>query len=194
MALAELLAELERVAAAESRRLLAEADAEAARRTADGAAAGFVERRARTAAAHAELEATLTRELAATRRETATAWLEAERRLLDEVFSEAERRLASPEWIERSASQLTVRLPAALALAGGEAAVVEIEPSLGARASRHLAASNGVRVELTTGSGAGFRVWTTGGVEIDDRWRSRLERLRPELELEITRRLEAEVG
>jgi hypothetical protein len=194
VALAELLAELERRAAEESERLLAEADAEAARRAVAGAAASAAERRIRTATAGVELEAAVVRELATTRRETATAWLEAERRLVERVLSEAERRLALPEWIERSAAQLGDRLPAALALAGVDAETLEIEPAIAPRAEPHLDPSSRVRLEPISGTGAGFRVRTAGGVEIDDCWRSRLARLRPELELELARRIEEGVA
>jgi vacuolar-type H+-ATPase subunit E/Vma4 len=193
MALADLLAELERDADAQIEAVVAEADAEAARVAGASARHLAARRDARLAEEQARLDADAARELRATRRETETALLVARRRALDRLFAAATRRLGEPAWIERSVEGLGERVAAALALAGDGEATVVIEPELGARLRALVAPRPEVRVEAREGTGAGFAVRARdGAVEVDDRWRSRLARLRPTLEIELARLLEEE--
>lgn len=194
MAMAELLAELERDAAGQVEALLSEADAEAERIASECAARLAARRAARLGEEEARLADDTARELRTTRRESSMVLLAARRRAIDRLLAAASARLGEPDWIERSAAGLDARLSAALLLAGDSAPTVIAEPALAERLRASPALAAAARVEALAGCGAGILVRAHGGaVDIDDLWRGRLDRLRPALEVDLANALAAEI-
>jgi vacuolar-type H+-ATPase subunit E/Vma4 len=180
-----LLARLERDADAEAAQILEDGRARAA--AISGASdARIAERRAATVqrretAARVQHE----RALARSRRMARARVLEARATLLDRLFEQVRATLPAVAASSAYRATLRTRLERLRAYTGGQPITIQCMPSL-AGALRRLAKTNGhLRITPDRQIAAGFRVLCgDGGVEIDARLESRLERLRPRLALD----------
>lgn len=140
------------------------------------------------AEARAEAEA----EVAAARREAAAVRLEARDRALERIFSRAHGRLSEAEGTEAYRRLATVDFARTRRYLGGREASLRCRPeavdALGA-----LAAKEGLELEVEPAAEAapGFRVTSEeAGLEIDATLPTWLDRLRPELAIDLARRLD----
>jgi len=218
VALAELLAALERDGRAQEEQILAAARAAAARIAAEAAAARAARRAASLGAEESALRAAAAAELAAARRAADRAVLEARARLLARVFAAAAARLADPATQRRllrgtgdlgpqEASGLRGRLAEVLALgppapapapvpaaaaapaaAAPALATLRCAPAILAEVRALLAERLDIAVVPDAAPLPGLRLESAGGtLVVDDSLGARLERLRPELAIEVLR-------
>lgn len=179
-----LLATLEREAAAEVARVLAEARTHAAELT-HAAEQRMAERRAATLGKReAEARAQHERALAEARLTARGRVLEARAALLDRVFREV--RAVLPE-LARSAEyrrSLGAQWRRLHDFVGDRPATVRAMPALTAALRRLIQTNGHVRIQADARIAAGFSVTTAdGALEVDGSLESRLERQRPQLAL-----------
>lgn len=132
--------------------------------------------------------------------ELAKARLEARRRvssarrdLADRVFEEARRRLPRAVSDERYRASLPHRLEECLRYAGDEPVRVRAAPGLAAILREAASARKSVTVEADPFLATGFQLETAGAaLRVDDTLEALLARGRPELEIELLRRWDAE--
>ncbi len=192
MALEHLLAALERDAAEQAQRLLANARTEAAKITGAAEERNARRRRDVIGAHEAEQRATAEVALAAARREARRQVLEARQRLLDRIFAAARGRLPAALRSDAYRAALPVHVAEALAFVGDAPAVIGCPRALAASIRKLVAGNGRLSVTVDAAVGSGFRIATTdGAVEVDNTLEGRLERLRPRLALAVLERLGA---
>lgn len=192
MALEHLLAALERDAAEQVRRLLADAQAAAAKLT-DSAEERMARRRREVLGAReAERRGGAEIALAEARRGARRQVLEARQRLLDRIFAAARALLPAVLRSDAYEAALPAHLAEALAFVGEVPAVIRCPPELAAAIRKLVPVGPQFLVTADVTVGSGIRVVTTdGAVEVDNTLEGRLERLRPRLALEALARLGA---
>jgi vacuolar-type H+-ATPase subunit E/Vma4 len=130
-------------------------------------------------------------ELVEARRRSRSIVLGARQRLLDRVFTAAEARL--PSLLEQRAYRdaLPEELRTALSYVGDEPATIACSPQLSGAIEALVAGRAGTTVLPDDSVGSGFKVVSADGyVTVDVTLDARLERLRPQLSLEVLRELE----
>ena len=126
------------------------------------------------------------------RRRSRSIVLGARQRLLDRVFAAAETRL--PGLLEERAYRdaLPGELRTALSYVGDEPATIACSPQLSDTIEALVAGRAGTTTRPDDSVGSGFKVHSADGyVTVDVTLDARLERLRPQLSLEVLRELEA---
>jgi vacuolar-type H+-ATPase subunit E/Vma4 len=193
MALDDLLAALERDAAAQAAAARAEAHA-AADRIAHETDARLAGRRRDVLDARAEtLRAAAALVLGDVRRRTRGQVLAAREALLERLMDAARARLPEVARGTEYRAALPERLREALSYLGDEAAVVRCPSALAGTVRAALPVEARATVVPDDAVGSGFRAARAdGGVEIDETLEARLADLRPRLVIEILRRLDAE--
>lgn len=192
MALSELLEHVEEVGEAEIERVLERGRARASR----------LVREAEERAARA-LEAHLSTEVARLRDELAPALAEARlvaRRLVSEarrrfaarVLAEVERRLESLVSDPRYAGALGDELERCLAYVGNRPSTLRASKSLAPRLAEIARGRAGIAIEVDPSVATGFLLETDdGALLVDGTLRARLERMAPELQIELFRNWES---
>jgi vacuolar-type H+-ATPase subunit E/Vma4 len=179
-----LLATLEREAAAETERVVAEARARAAAVTAEGDARCTRRRAEVLARREAEGRAALLRDLAGARRDARATVLAARDRLLARIFAAVRAALPAAAGTTASRATLGADVAQALAFVGARPVVAHCPPALASELARLAKANGRLTVSPDPTIAAGFRLVTTdGALEVDDTLEGRLERLRPRLAL-----------
>lgn len=190
MALEHLLAAMEREARAKIEAARAEGEAEAGR-IAAACGEGIARRRSETLAAlETELRADSELRLAEARHRQQGELLVARAKMLEQVFAAARARFGEAIRSEAYVATLPARLAEALGFLEGEAAVVRCASELAPHLAGLVAGRPGVSVETDAGAAPGILVVSAdGSVEVDNTLTGRLERLRPELSVEIVERV-----
>jgi vacuolar-type H+-ATPase subunit E/Vma4 len=184
VAMDRLVEALERNAAAELERLRSDAGAEAARIAAAAVNRIAAHRDETLGALARERRGALELELAEARRASRGRVLESRQHFLDRVFEAAAGLLPGAMSDREYQDTLASRIEEALRCAGDEDATIEVPPELAAFASNF--AGRGVRFDIRSGASAGFIVTARGGkVKVDDTLRSRMERARAALAIEV---------
>lgn len=192
MALADLVARLERDAQARVDDIGARADAEvrdieaaAARGVADAA-------KQRLGRLRAERLSTLARELAQARLRARAAELAAQRALVERIMARARESLAEVEASPRYVEAVPILLDEALAYVEGLEARVRCSPST-ALVLRSSASRRDLRIEIDPSAGPGVTVEAVDGalaVAIDNSLAARLGRLEPQLTIDLLARVD----
>lgn len=196
MALNDLLDSLERRAEAETRARLAAARAEAerimeaARREAEG------KRRERLAEAEASIRASLEKDLLEARRSARTRTLEVRRLLLDRILTRAHARVQSALGEEAYRARLRSGVAEALRYIDGPVVLecdVAVESGVAAALQELGIGKREVSVRSAPESTGGFRALSTDErVIVDATLGDRLDRMRPDLTIELLRHVETE--
>ena len=191
MPLDQLIAALGEDADQQAQSELEQARAEAARITAE-TRDEIVRRRAETLGRlETDLREETERELVETRRRSRGLVLGARQQLLDRVFMAAETRL--PDLLDEPAylSALPGELAVALSYIGEDPAIIHCSPPLAETIGALVAGREGITVQPDDAVGSGFTAVSGDGyVTVDVTLNARLERLRPQLSLEVLRELE----
>jgi len=107
------------------------------------------------------------------------------------VFTAAHAQFAVAIQSDAYRASLPQHLNEAVAAIGDETAAVVCSPALGDPVTAILAGSTRVSIRTDPAAAPGIRVVTEdGAIEVDNTLSGRLARLRPQLELELLRRLE----
>ncbi len=189
MALPELLAELERDAAARVAAVLADARQRAAELVEAGRRSSADRRASALGQREAALRNAMAERLSRARRDARLRGLRARDRFLAGVREAARERLAAAQTGEAHGAALAGRLDEALAFTGADAVEIQAAPPL-VPAMRRLARERGGQVRVTeAGIESGFRVRTLDGrVTIDETLQTRLDRDWPALAIELVAR------
>lgn len=192
MPLEHLLAALEREATARGASMLAAAQAEADRVRQDGDALVAQRRAEALRAREAELRGAVEAALGEARLAGQLATLEARAHFLDRVFKSARALFPSAVTDDAYRAALPGHVAEALAAMGDEPAVIRCPEPLVSAVRAAVGAAAQVRVEGDPAAPAGLTaVSTDGAIEVDNTLVGRLDRLRPELALEVLARLPA---
>lgn len=191
MPLDQLIAALGEDADAQAQSEVERARSEAARIAAD-ARDEIVRRRAEALGRlEADLREETERELVDARRRSRRLVLGARQQLLDRVFAAAEARL--PHLLDQPAytAALPGELASALSYLGTDPATIHCSASMVGPIRALIAGWEGITVQPDDAVGSGFTAVSGDGyVTVDVTLDARLERLRPQLSLEVLRELE----